>query len=64
MALDQLEKGPTSYFLGMAVAKLFAEKLLKTLWLFHFSMTGPLGLPVRARGAMEPDLASRGEISF
>lgn len=55
-AQDPSEKGATSYFLGMAVAKLFAEKLLKTPWLFHFSMTGPLGLPVRVRGALEPDL--------
>jgi hypothetical protein len=55
-AQDPSEKGATSYFLGMAVAKLFAEKLLKTPWLFHFSMTGPLGLPIRVRGALEPDL--------
>jgi hypothetical protein len=55
-AQDPSEKGATSYFLGMAVAKLFAERLLNTPWLFHFSMTGPLGLPIRVRGAMEPDL--------
>lgn len=55
-AQDPSEKGATSYFLGMVVAKLFAEKLLKTPWLFHFSMTGSLGLPVRVRGALEPDL--------
>jgi hypothetical protein len=55
-AQDPSEKSSTSYFLGMAVAKLFAEKLLNTPWLFHISMTGPLNVPVRFRGALQPDL--------
>jgi hypothetical protein len=55
-AQDPSEKSSTSYFLGMAVAKLFAEKLLHTPWLFHISMTGSLNLAVRFRGALEPDL--------
>jgi hypothetical protein len=55
-AQDPSEKSATSYFLGMAVAKLFAEKLLDTPWLFHISMTGSLNVPVRFRGPLEPDL--------
>lgn len=53
---DPTEKGATSYFLGMAVAKLFSEKLLDITWLFHLSMAGPLGVPIRFRGPLEPDL--------
>jgi hypothetical protein len=56
VAQDPTEKGATSYFIGMIMAKLFADRLLGTPWLFHFSMTGPLGMPVRMRGTLEPDL--------
>lgn len=34
-ALDPTEKGMVSYFLGMAVCKLFASRLLATPWLLH-----------------------------
>lgn len=53
---DPTEKGAVSYFLGMAAAKLFSEKLLNVTWLFHLSMAGPLGVPIRFRGSLEPDL--------
>jgi len=53
---DPTEKGATSYFLGMAVAKLACSRLLGTPFLFHFSMTGPMGLPIRVRSSLEPDL--------
>jgi hypothetical protein len=36
--LDPTEKGAVSYFLGMAVCKMFAEKLLDTPWLMHLDV--------------------------
>lgn len=42
-SLDPTEKGATSYFLGMAMAKLFAAQLFATPWLFHVSMASGLG---------------------
>lgn len=55
-ASDPTEKGATSYFIGMLIAKLACDRLLGTPFLFHFSMTGPMGIPVRMRGTLEPDL--------
>lgn len=40
--LDPTEKGATSYFLGMVVAKLFATKLFNIPWVFHVSMASSL----------------------
>lgn len=37
-ALDPTEKGAVSYFLGMAVCKLFANRLLDTPWLLHLDL--------------------------
>lgn len=37
-ALDPTEKGAVSYFLGMAVCKLFADARLGTTWLLHFDL--------------------------
>jgi len=37
-ALDPSEKGAVSYFLGMAVCKLFARRLLSTPWLLHLDV--------------------------
>lgn len=37
-ALDPTEKGMVSYFLGMAVCKLFAARLLQTPWLLHLDV--------------------------
>ncbi len=37
-ALDPTEKGAVSYFLGMAVCKLFASRLLNTPWLLHLDV--------------------------
>ena len=53
---DPTEKGATSYFLGMALAKLACSRLLGTPFLFHLSMANSIGLPVRVRGRLEPDL--------
>ena len=38
MALDPTEKGAVSYFLGMAVCKLFASRLLNVPWLLHLDV--------------------------
>lgn len=55
-AQDPTEKGGTSYFVGMTSAKLMAARLLGVPWLFHFSMTGPLHIPIRKRGSLHPDM--------
>ena len=34
-ALDPTEKGAVSYFLGMAICKLFASRVLNVQWLLH-----------------------------
>ena len=39
-ALDPTEKGAVSYFLGMAVCKLFASRVLDTPWLLHLDVFG------------------------
>ena len=57
-SLDPTEKGATSYFLGMAMAKLFAVKLLETPWLFHVSLASSTGAAISfKRGSKsQPDL--------
>ena len=37
-ALDPTEKGAVSYFLGMAICKLFASRLLNVQWLLHLDV--------------------------
>ena len=54
--LDPTEKGATSFFMGMAVAKLACSRFLGTTYLFHFSMTGSLGISVRRQTKLQPDL--------
>jgi hypothetical protein len=39
--LDPSEKGAINYFLGLAVCKLFASKLLATPWLMHLDVFRP-----------------------
>ena len=39
-ALDPTEKGAVSYFLGMAVCKLLASRVLDTPWLLHLNVFG------------------------
>lgn len=57
-AMDPSEKGATSYFLGMAMAKLFASELFDTPWLFHVSLATSEGVAIRfTRGSRsQPDL--------
>lgn len=54
-ALDPTEKGMVSYFLGMALCKLFASRLLRTPWLLHLDVFRPR-LNVTNLGRSRPDL--------
>lgn len=58
--LDPSEKGAVSYFLGMAVCKLFATELLKTPWLLHLDVFRPTLNPV-LRGRSRPDLIGQSD---
>jgi len=56
--MDPTEKGSISYFLGMAIAKLFAFKLLNAPWMVHLDRLvdrHAVGLTGRSR----PDLAGQ-----
>jgi hypothetical protein len=55
-ALDPTEKGAVSYFLGMAVCKLFASHLLKTPWLLHLDVFRDQLNPATLGGRSRPDL--------
>ncbi|RUX32607.1 hypothetical protein EOA13_00420 [Mesorhizobium sp. M7A.F.Ca.US.011.01.1.1] len=54
-ALDPTEKGMVSYFLGMALCKLFASRLLHTPWLLHLDVFRPYLNP-DLLGRSRPDL--------
>jgi hypothetical protein len=58
--LDPSEKGAVNYFLGLAVCKLFADKLLQAPWLMHLDVFRPQ-LNVVLTGRSRPDLV--GEFS-
>jgi hypothetical protein len=53
--LDPSEKGAVSYFLGMAIAKLFSARLLRAPWLLHLDVFRPQ-LDVDLKGRSRPDL--------
>jgi hypothetical protein len=53
--LDPTEKGAINYFLGLAVCKLFAAKLLSAPWMLHLDVFRPLLNPVLI-GRSRPDL--------
>lgn len=55
-ALDPTEKGAISYFLGMAVCKLFASRLLNTPWLLHLDVFGNQLSATTISGRSRPDL--------
>ena len=58
-SLDLTEKGAVSYFLGMALCKLFASRLLNTPWLLHLDVfREELDASVLA-GRSRPDLVGR-----
>jgi hypothetical protein len=55
-ALDPTEKGATSYFMGMMVAKIVGARLLQTPWLFHLSTISALGGTTKLHSKSQPDL--------
>jgi hypothetical protein len=63
-SLDPTEKGATSYFLGMTMAKLFSDKLFDTPWLFHVSHASSNGAAISfKRGSKsQPDLIGQNSI--
>jgi hypothetical protein len=56
--LDPSEKGAISYFLGLAVAGLFARRVLDAPWMMHLDVFRPLLNPV-LRGRSRPDLVGQ-----
>ena len=57
--LDPSEKGAVTYFLGLAVAKLLAARLLSVPWLVHLDrVVHTLG--IRLSGRSRPDLIGYG----
>ena len=54
-ALDPTEKGAISYFLGMALCKVFATRLLRTPWLLHLDVYKST-IPISNLGRSRPDL--------
>ena len=59
-ALDPTEKGAVSYFLGMAVCKLFASRLLNTPWVLHLDLVREQLNPTLLSGRSRPDLVGEG----
>ena len=57
-ALDPTEKGAVSYYLGMAVCKLFAAKLLDAPWLLHLDVFRDSLNPLLL-GRSRPDLVGQ-----
>lgn len=55
-SLDPTEKGAVSYFLGMAVCKLFASNFLHTPWLLHLDVFRNQLHPGLLGGRSRPDL--------
>ena len=58
-SLDPTEKGAVSYFLGMAVCKLFASSFLHTTWLLHLDVFRNQLDPALLGGRSRPDLVGQ-----
>lgn len=56
--LDPSEKGAVNYFLGLAICKLFADKLLGAPWMLHLDVFRPQLNPVLT-GRSRPDLVGQ-----
>jgi hypothetical protein len=56
--LDPSEKGAVNYFLGLAVCKLFADRVLNVPWLLHLDVFRPMLNPVLT-GRSRPDLVGQ-----
>jgi hypothetical protein len=61
--LDPTEKGAVNYFLGMVFCKLFAAKLLNTIWLLHLDVWKD-DLNAVLSGRSRPDLVGRDDSSM
>lgn len=57
-ALDPTGKGAVSYFLGLAVCKLFAAKMLDAPWMLHFDLFRRT-LGAELSGRSRPDLVGQ-----
>ena len=56
--LDPSEKGAVSYFLGLAVAGLFARRVLDAPWMLHLDVFRPSLNPI-LKGRSRPDLVGQ-----
>lgn len=56
--LDPSEKGAVNYFLGLAICKLFADKVLGAPWMLHLDVFRPQLNPVLT-GRSRPDLVGQ-----
>ena len=63
-SLDPTEKGAVTYFLGMAVCKLFAKRLLATPWLLHLDVFRDQLNPTVLSGRSRPDLVGQDDSGF
>ena len=57
--LDPSEKGAVSYFIGLTMCKLFAERFLDVPWLLHLDVYRSQLDPVLLRGRSRPDLVGQ-----
>ena len=55
-ALDPTEKGAVTYFLGMVICKIFADKCLSTPWVLHVDVFGDQWNVQVDTGRSRPDL--------
>ena len=55
-ALDPTEKGAVTYFLGMVICKIFADKCLSTPWMLHVDVFGDQWKVQIDTGRSRPDL--------
>ena len=55
-SLDPTEKGAVSYFVAMAVCKLFANLLVDTTWVLHLALFRHQLIPTLLSGRSRPDL--------
>lgn len=57
--LDPSEKGAVSYFIGLMMCKLFAERFLDVPWILHLDVYRSQLNPVLLRGRSRPDLVGQ-----
>lgn len=57
--LDPTEKGAINYFLGLAICKLFAARLLNVPWTLHLDVFKPVLNPSIFSGRSRPDMVGQ-----